>query len=122
MLAAAALLLVLVAAMHSLLGGRRLIRPLLAMEHFPVILGSVERSRLTLWVGWHMLSITWLVLAGLLVVMQLQPAQRSPAFLAACAGLFAVCGLSALILSRGRHLSWLFFLPISLLLVIDILR
>jgi len=119
MLIVAAVLLVLVGAMHSVLGGRRLIAPLLAQENFPVILGSAERGRLTLWVGWHMLSLTWLVLAGVLVAMHLQPSYRSPAFLIACAVLFGVCGITALSLSRGRHLSWVFFLPISVALIVD---
>ena len=122
MLVASAVLLILVAAMHSLLGGKRLIAALVRQDSFPAILGSVERSRLTLWVGWHMLSVTWLVLAGLLLVMHVRPVERSVLAIAACALLFGVCGLTALVLSRGRHLSWVFFLPVCVLLSIEAMR
>lgn len=49
----------LVGAMHSVLGGATLIRPLLAQSDFPVVLGSQRNGRLTLWFGWHALTLFW---------------------------------------------------------------
>jgi hypothetical protein len=58
MLLIAALLTILVGAMHSVLGGKRLIAPILRMEGLPIILGSLKNTRLTLLVGWHIASLT----------------------------------------------------------------
>ena len=113
MLFVAALLTVAVGLMHSVLGGRRLIEPIAGMDGLPVILGSVERTKLTLRGGWHMLSVTWWGMAVALAYMQAVPETKSALFLWMVAGVFGFCGAGALLLSRGAHLSWLFFLPVS---------
>ncbi|WP_204114135.1 hypothetical protein [Shimia biformata] len=115
MLLIAALLLVLVGLMHSVLGGRRLIAPLLARPDLPVILGSQRNSRVTLWAGWHLLTLFWWGQAVVLMTMQFRP-DLVP--LAVLVTVSACCGIGAglaLVLSRGRHLSWLGFLPIAVL-------
>ncbi|MEO0579262.1 MAG: hypothetical protein AAFZ58_11280 [Pseudomonadota bacterium] len=111
----AAILTVLLAAMHSILGGRRLIGPLAARDDLPVILGSIVRTRVTLHVGWHALSLLWIGMAALMALMHWAPTLRSPAFLWMTTAVFGVLGLAALLLSQGRHLSWLMFLPIAVL-------
>ena len=48
MITAAAVCLFLVGLMHSYLGGRNLIAPLMKNTNFPVVLGSQRNGRLTL--------------------------------------------------------------------------
>ncbi|MEM9422808.1 MAG: hypothetical protein AAF986_09945 [Pseudomonadota bacterium] len=115
MLLVAAGLTVAVALMHSLLGGRRLIAPLLSWEGFPSILGAKERARVTLRFGWHLLSVNWVAMAGVLVLMHQVPALKSDAFLWMMSGVFGLSGLIAIIFSQGRHLSWVMFLPVAVL-------
>lgn len=115
MLLIAALLIVLVGLMHSLIGGKRLIGPIVRMKDLPVILGDVRLSRLTLRAGWHALSIVYWGMALLLAYMHAAPADLNRPFLVMAALVFGVTGLAALILSRGRHLSWVLFLPAAAL-------
>jgi hypothetical protein len=113
MLILAALLLFAVGAMHSILGGKRLIAPILRRPDLPVILGSLENTRLTLWVGWHVLTLFWWGQAVVLVVIALAPelvVTATLVTLSACAGL---TGMLALVLSRAKHRSWALFLPFA---------
>ena len=66
MLFIAAILTILVGLMHSVLGGRYLISPILRLEGHPSILGSRENARVTLWAAWHATSLTWWGLAAVL--------------------------------------------------------
>ncbi len=113
MLLIAALMTVLVSAMHSVLGGKRLIAPILRMEGLPIILGSLNNTRLTLLVGWHITTLTWLGLAAMLVYLHVTPDHAGRAFLWMVAAIFMIGGVAALILTRGAHLSWVLFLPIA---------
>jgi hypothetical protein len=109
----AAALLVLVGLFHTVIGGRKLIAPIVAREDLPVILGSVEMSRITLRAGWHVLTLFWLGLAALFVGMALGIAATEQMLFATFAVVFAISGGAALALSRGKHLSWIFFFPLS---------
>ena len=109
----AAVLLVLVGLFHSVLGGQRLIAPIVAHEDLPIILGSRTMSRVTLKAGWHLLTVMWFALAAILVLDQLAVAQFRQLTLGVLGGTFVFCGVMALILSRGKHLSWAFFFPIG---------
>lgn len=116
MLYFAATLLFLVGSMHSLLGEKSLIRPLLAKEDFPVVLGSQRNGRLTLWFGWHALTVFWWAQAYVLMQMavDIETAARTTmiSLSLACGSI----GLVALLVSRGKHLSWVFFLPLAAIL------
>lgn len=113
MLVIAAILTIAVGLMHSLAGGRRLIRPILEMEGLPVILGDIRNTRLTLEIGWHLLTLTWWGMAAVMLYLHYRADGAGTAFLVMTATLFAVSGLTALVASRGRHLSWIFFLPVA---------
>ncbi|WP_417492883.1 hypothetical protein [Maricaulis sp.] len=115
MLLIAAALLLAVSAMHSIVGEIRLIRPLLRLDGLPVILGSPDMTRTTIRVAWHLTSLIWLGMAALLVRLQQTPMDFAACFLWVMAALFAASGAAALVASRGRHLSWVFFLPIAAL-------
>lgn len=115
MILAAALMLFLVGLMHSLLGGRWLINPILAKEDLPIILGSLQNSKMTLLIGWHVLTLFWWGQAVVLIVMYLDVALAGQAVLLTLGVVSAITGGLAIVLSRGRHLSWVFFFPISVL-------
>jgi|SRR5271166_186269 len=90
-------------ALHSLLGERRLIAPLLSRREG--ILDS-ELARFIIRFAWHLTSLTWAVLA--LVLIQLaHDAVTARWWAAASTGAaFTGFGLFDLIYSRGRHLGW----------------
>ncbi|MGC1502729.1 MAG: hypothetical protein WA782_01150 [Sulfitobacter sp.] len=115
MLITSAFLLIVVGLMHSLLGGKRLIAPLLRRADVPVFLGSIENTRLTLWVGWHLLTLMFFGQAALLLVITLSPEDATTAALITVSFTTGLAGMLALVLTGGKHCSWLMFLPISVL-------
>lgn len=115
MLITAAALLILVGLMHSILGGKRLISPLLRRDDLPIILGSIQNTRLTLWVGWHLLTLLLVGQAILLLVIALSPDNVITTALITISLTTGFAGLLALVLTRGKHRSWIMFLPISAL-------
>ncbi|UWR63034.1 hypothetical protein K4L02_09615 [Phaeobacter inhibens] len=116
MLITAAILLVAVSLMHSVLGGINLINPICRRDDLPIILGNRRNTVLTFQFGWHFLSFFWVALAALLVLLHIQPDRFLEGFLMGGAGLFTASGLIALIAGRGRHLSWVLFFPMGGLL------
>ncbi len=111
MLLVAAILTVAVGLMHSIVGGKRLIEPILQLKGLPVILGSEANTRQTLRFGWHFLTLTWWGVAGVFAYLHFTRTNADVAFLLMVAILFALSGFAALVVSRGKHLSWIFFLP-----------
>lgn len=118
MLIIAAILLVGVSLMHSILGGQRLINPICQLSEIPIILGSRRNTELTLKIGWHLLSVFWCHLAAMFVCIHLQIADFETVFVTSLGILFLVFGTLAFTLSRGRHRSWIFFLPLGSLLLL----
>lgn len=116
MLFVAATLLFLVGLMHSLLGEKNLIRPLLAREDFPVVLGSRRNARLTLWFGWHALTLFWWAQAFVLMKMAVDVETAARTTLISLSLACATLGLVALLVSRGKHVSWVFLLPLAAIL------
>jgi hypothetical protein len=113
MLLVAAGLLIAVALVHSILGERRLIGPLLRLETLPVIRGSLTYTRRTLRLAWHVTSLMWAGLAAVLVAVQLVPDQALDIFLWCVAAMFGASGVVSLVAARGKHISWIFFLLIA---------
>lgn len=109
MLVAAAILIVLVAAMHSLIGGKRLIRPILKTDGLPIILGSLQNTKLTLSIGWRMLSLCWIGVAAALVSLQIHQNISGTRLFWIVTFLFGVSAALALIVSKGAYKSWVFF-------------
>lgn len=99
----AAALLIVTGAVHSLLGERRLIGPLLFRQEG--ILAS-KFARFILRFAWHVTTVTWAVLA--LVLVQLaHDAATARLWAAAATGVaFSGVGLYDLVCSRGRHVGW----------------
>ncbi len=84
------------------------------MSRSPQSLGSLKRhgsdcpATLT-----RVLTITWLADAAVLISMQLDPTSANPTFLLANAMIWGLTAIASLVLTGGRHRSWIFFLPIS---------
>jgi hypothetical protein len=109
----AALLVLLVSGAHSYLGERYILTRLFRRAELPKLFGSDEFTRKTLRFAWHITSLAWLGLGGVMILMAL-PRGVTPAGLTLVISLtFGVTGLVALLGSRGRHLSWIVFFAIA---------
>ena len=106
----AVVLAIAVGAAHSYLGERYVLIRLFRRPDLPHLFGSDVFTRRTLRFAWHITTIAWLGLAGVLWALG-----RG----STTAGIRAVsiaCLLSALltlVASRGRHLAWIVFLAIA---------
>jgi hypothetical protein len=104
MLQLAAILIVLLAVAHSVLGERYILTRLFRRE-LPKLFGGPEFTRNTLRFAWHLTTILAFALGAVLWLLAGSP---SPQLLARVLGWFLVAsGLLPLLFTRGRHLSWL---------------
>jgi len=103
LLCTAAILLVVTALAHSVLGERRLIGPLLARRE-GVLAGDLARFLLRF--AWHGTSVTWAVLALILVQMARDPATARFWAAMGTGVAFTGAGLFDAIVTRGRHDAW----------------
>jgi len=69
---AAAAILTLTVVAHSFLGERYILIRLLRRENLPRLFGSDWFTKRTLRIAWHLTSIAWLGLAGILMVLARQ--------------------------------------------------
>lgn len=99
----AALLLVMTMCVHSVLGQRRLVRPLLdegagVMKH--------PFARFIVPFAWHLTSGIGLVVAAILFAWAWSPDQARTVGLAAAGIVFTASGLIDAVGSRGKHIGW----------------
>lgn len=111
----AAALTVLIAAAHSYLGERYILIRLLRRDNLPKLRGGVEFTKQTLRFAWHITSVAWVGLAGMLGVLASSPANTERTQATLIAAIFGASGVVALAGSRGRHLSWIVFFAIAAL-------
>jgi hypothetical protein len=112
----AASLVVAVGIAHSYLGERYILIRLFRRKDLPKLFGSTAFTMRTLRFAWHITSIAWLGLAGVLVVLANPPASSGAlGLVVGCT--FLAHGVVALAGSRGRHLSWPVFLAIGILAI-----
>lgn len=105
----ASLLLVMTMCVHSMMGQRRLIRPLLdegvgVMQH--------PLARFIVPFAWHLTSGIGLVVAAILFAWAWAPDQARNIGLAATGFVFASSGIIDAIGSRGKHIGWV---PLTLI-------
>ncbi len=115
LLGTAATLAILTAGAHSYLGERYLLIRLFRRTDLPKLLGGTEFTKRTLRFAWHLTSIAWLGFAALLVSLGRGGGGTLAELSWVVCGTFVVSSLVALIGSRGRHLSWVVFLGIAVL-------
>ncbi|MCC2605827.1 hypothetical protein [Planctobacterium marinum] len=111
----AAILLVAIAAAHSYLGERFILSRLFTRTNLPKLLGSDDFTKRTLRFAWHITSVAWLGFAAIIVCMS-HPGAENLSVIHIIAATFAVHFLISLLGSGGKHLSWIVFGLISVLL------
>lgn len=118
----AAILAIAIGVVHSWLGERRLIGPLLSPERRHGILASSAFARQVLRFAWHLTTIAWWGFAFILVVLAASPLDpQGRHVLTVVAATFLVTGIVILAVSGGRHLAWPVFLAIAGLSVLPLL-
>jgi len=119
LLIAAAVLAIAIGAAHSWLGERYLIMRLLRRDSLPKLFGTDVFTRQTIRFAWHLTTIAWCGLAALLLLLAgaLPGLRAGTGALHILAATFASSAGLSLVLTRGRHLSWVVFLAIAALCV-----
>ena len=121
-LISAAVLAVAIGAAHSILGERYLIGRILRITDLPTLFGDDSFTRQTLRYGWHLATVAWLGLAAVLVVLSgaLPAVKVGDAVIFAIALTFLVNTILAVVVTRGRHLSWVVFAAMTALCLLAI--
>ena len=102
-LGGSAALLIVTAGIHSIIGQRRLIGPLLSQTSGVL---KYPLARFLIPFAWHLTSATWLVLASILLAWALEPALARTIGLLATGAVFTIAGVYDAFGSRGRHIGW----------------
>ena len=111
-------MLMLTAAVHSILGERRLIGPLLELREG--VLQS-DLARFLLRAVWHFMSIGFLIIAaGLIAGHGTEERTRSTLLVATAVGIGGA-GIYDAIGSKGRHVGWPMLIAIGVLAVMAVL-
>ena len=117
LLALAALLAVGIGIAHSWLGEHYIIVRLLRRPDLPRLLGSDRFTRQTIRFAWHLTTIAWWGFAAVLMVLSgaIVGITVAQALLLVIAFTFLASAALSLIITRGRHLSWVVFVAIAAL-------
>lgn len=120
LLIAAAVLTIVIGIVHSWLGERFIIRRLLRRTDLPKLFGDDTFTRRTLRFAWHLTTAAWFGLAAILVTLSgvIAGVRVSDGVVFAIAQTFIASAALALILTRGRHLSWVVFSIIAALCLV----
>ena len=99
----AAILIVATMCVHSILGQKRLIRPILKQGA-----GVMQRplARFILPFGWHLMSLFGLIIAAILLAWAWVPGQARSIGLAMTGLVFTASGLVDAVGSKGQHVGW----------------
>jgi len=115
MLIVAALLLFLTGAAHSYLGERYILIRLFKRDNLPQLFGGTEFTTGTLRFVWHILTIVWWGIA--ILVLQAAGQALQPSFvLEVFSSIAFISGLFSFFFTRGKHLSWVVFFAVAILL------
>lgn len=107
------ILLLLIGIAHSYLGERYILIRLFRRDDLPKLFGSDEFTKNTLRFAWHLSTVAWWGFAAILL--HLSQSGGSNGLVGNIVGVtFLIHFLVALLGSKGRHLSWVFFLLIGL--------
>ena len=112
LLSIAAAVMVATMLVHSILGQRRLIRPLLD-EHAGVMQRPLARFIVPF--AWHLMSLLGFIIAAVFLAWAWAPEYARTIGLAATGTIFTIAGLFDAIGSRGEHVGWPFLTAIGLL-------
>lgn len=113
----AALLAFAVGLAHSILGERYILIRLFRRADLPHLFGGPEFTVRTLRFAWHITTIAWWGLAAIIVLVAEDAASR-PSLLYVLAAVFLLSAALAAAGSRLRHLAWLVFAAIGLIVLV----
>lgn len=113
MLLVAIMLLLGIGVVHSYLGEKYILMRLFRRP-LPKLFGDDTFTRRTIRFAWHLLTVAWFGFAAVLALAYLDRVSQ-PALLEVVGVTFAVTAATALVASRGRHLSWLVFAAVSII-------
>lgn len=116
----ASALTVLIGLVHSILGEKFIINPLQRLGNLPKIFGSDQLTKHTLRFAWHLTTVAWFGLASLMFLLSLRHELTICSTVIVLSVTFAASFLVSLIGSRAKHFSWLFFLAITVLLLLGL--
>jgi len=115
MLFIAAILTLILSLAHSYLGEKYIVGHIVKMQDFPAKTGDVRRTHMVIRLAWHVTSLTWLGIAGLLAYLHFDRSNAFIAVLYMVVIVFVLSGAMSLIWVKGKHLSWAFFFAIAAL-------
>jgi hypothetical protein len=111
----AVLLLFVTGVAHSYLGERYILIRLFKRDSLPPLFGGTAFTAGTLRFAWHLTTVAWWGLGYLLLVIA-GPGLEARHALYAIAAIALVSGFFPLVLTKGRHLSWIVFVAVAALL------
>lgn len=110
-----ALLLIAISFIHSYLGERYILMRLFKRDNLPKLFGSDDFTKRTLRFAWHLTSVAWIGFAAIVFSLTL-PGFSQSTVVKIIAITFAIHCVMAFWGSKGRHLSWIVFGTVSILL------
>ncbi len=113
MLIIGTILLLIIGIIHSYLGEKYILIRLFRREDLPKLLGSDWFTKRVLRFAWHLTTLAWWGFAAILYVLSTPSVNIHSEILIIITVVFALSGLTSLLFSRGKHLSWLFFFAIA---------
>lgn len=113
MLYLASILLVLIGIIHSYMGEKYILIRLFKRDDLPKLRGSDWFTKRAMRFAWHLTSIAWWGFSAVLMTIALPSSNVEKTVLLITAIVFAVSGLSSVIITHGKHRSWIFFFLIS---------
>ena len=106
---------------HSVLGERFALSRLARLENLPrLVLGGREMMVPVLRFAWHLTSVAWFCIAGILMLMAHESLSNENAA-AVIAATFLLSAAISGVASRGRHQSWAVFLAVGLIALFEAL-
>ena len=98
---------------HSYLGERFVLAPIFRNPDLPKLFGSGQYMRRILRLAWHVTSVAWFGLAGIVVLLAHPPVD--PRAISVAIGITALVSFAlVMIFTRGRHVAaWVAFLVIA---------
>lgn len=90
---------------HSMLGERYILRRLFRRGDLPRLFGGTEFTTRTLRFAWHITTVAWFGFAALLVLAG-RGGVTTSGMLQVTGVTFLASGVLPLVLTRGKHLSW----------------
>ncbi len=107
---------------HSYLGERYILIRLLQYSELPKLFGDDSFTRQTLRFAWHLTTLAWWGLAVILFVTSglFFSLKAGESILIIIALIFFFSALLSLIITKGRHLSWIIYLVIMFLILLAV--